>query len=196
MSVQVAISNAITQGIDHGHAALLINGKAYTYGRYGIVHSAIESDGVLRIYHDANAYLYQTRKQGDDISVYTLNLTDSEAEKIIRYYESNRVPYSDDDSQSMNYQAFTYSDPRGSYEILFGDNCATVVVAAINAGRPGSMNILTDNPSVPISPWGLNHVFQFDLHTNGVLVTHYYYAGRLSNTSGAINYFGSSYDVG
>ncbi len=192
MSVQVAVSNAITRGIDHGHVALLVNGRAYSYGRYGEERTSISGDGVLRIYYDADEYLNLTRKDGEDISVYTLNLTASEAEKIIEYYEGNRMPYYHDSNKRPNHQSFTYSDPKGSYEILFGDNCATVVIEAIHAGRPGSMNLLTGDPNIPVSPWGLNHALMFDLHTNHTLVIDYYYMGRLPNESRVSNRSGGA----
>jgi hypothetical protein len=194
LSVQVAVSNAITRGIDHGHVALLVNGKAYSYGRYGEERTSISGDGVLRIYYNANEYLDLTREDGEDISVYTLNLTDSEAEKIIEYYESNRIPYNHDSNKRPNHQSFTYSDPKGSYELLLGDNCATIVIEAIHAGRPGSMNLLTGDPNIPVSPWGLNHALMYDLHTNHTLVTDYYYMGRLPDESRVSNPFSSSND--
>jgi hypothetical protein len=167
LKVQVVFTNCTTAGIDHGHAALLIDGKAYTYGRYGNTDGLTTGDGVLRVYNDAEKYLYLTRKQGDDVSVYDLNLSNSEAKKIIECYEHNRVPYYNDKDKNPNHQSFTYSanDERKSYE-LYGDNCATVIVDALNQARPGVMNTLTDDPNTPSSPWGLKSALQNDYNNN------------------------------
>jgi filamentous hemagglutinin len=179
VKVQIVVYGQNLLKGDFGHTSLVIDDKEVNYGRYvpqdqdaQRTSSGAVGEGAVVIGNDASAKISDARANNEEVTVYTLNLTNAEATNLVwainNTTQSNSTLWSDKANQPNIDSAYRFNqnNPYYTYNLL-NNNCTTFAVDMLRQALPQGDSRIS-NISWIMSPQDMAYKLNADAVTGSV----------------------------